>query len=82
MVSNHIGWADILVHMCHYFPSFVAREETASLPFIGVCWCGRTPGRRVPAALIGWGGGRVPWRVLGRGKAGPESKDSNFVYYT
>ena len=41
VVSNHIGWADILVHMCHYFPSFVAREETASLPFIGLCWCAR-----------------------------------------
>lgn len=39
VVSNHIGWADILVHMSHYFPSFVAREETASLAFIGVCWC-------------------------------------------
>ena len=35
VLSNHIGWADILVHMSHYLPSFVARRETADLTFIG-----------------------------------------------
>jgi len=36
ILSNHIGWADILVHMSAWLPSFVARNDTASLPFIGV----------------------------------------------
>lgn len=36
ILSNHIGWADILVHMSAWLPSFVARDDTASLPFIGV----------------------------------------------
>ena len=35
IVSNHCSWADILVHMAHSFPSFVARSGTDSLPFIG-----------------------------------------------
>lgn len=36
IVSNHIGWADILIHMCAWLPSFVARHDTTRLPFIGV----------------------------------------------
>lgn len=36
IVSNHIGWADILIHMCVWLPSFVARDDTARLPFIGI----------------------------------------------
>lgn len=36
IVSNHIGWADILIHMCMWLPSFVARDDTARLPFIGI----------------------------------------------
>ncbi len=35
IVSNHCSWADILVHMSHSFPSFVARSGTESLPLIG-----------------------------------------------
>lgn len=36
VVSNHVGWADILIHMARWLPSFVARDATARLPFIGV----------------------------------------------
>ncbi len=39
ILSNHIGWADILVHMTQWLPSFVARDATAHLPFIGVTRC-------------------------------------------
>ena len=35
IVSNHCSWADILVHMSHSFPSFVARKGTDALPLIG-----------------------------------------------
>ncbi len=35
VLSNHIGWSDILIHMSHYLPGFVARRETADLTFIG-----------------------------------------------
>ena len=35
IVSNHCSWADILVHMSHSFPSFVARNGTDTLPLIG-----------------------------------------------
>ena len=35
IVSNHCSWADILVHMAHSFPSFVARSSTETLPMIG-----------------------------------------------
>jgi len=35
IVSNHCGWADILVHMSHSFPSFVARDATERTPIIG-----------------------------------------------
>ncbi|KAL6775996.1 PGA3 [Auxenochlorella protothecoides x Auxenochlorella symbiontica] len=36
IVSNHCSWADILLHMSHSFPAFVARDSTANLPFIGI----------------------------------------------
>jgi lysophosphatidylcholine acyltransferase/lyso-PAF acetyltransferase len=36
ILSNHIGWADILVHMTQWLPSFVARDATMQLPFIGI----------------------------------------------
>lgn len=36
IVSNHLGWTDILVHMSHSFPSFVARDGTQKLPFVGI----------------------------------------------
>jgi lysophosphatidylcholine acyltransferase/lyso-PAF acetyltransferase len=35
-VSNHIGWADILVHMSRNLPSFVARDGTQDIPMIGL----------------------------------------------
>ncbi len=35
IVSNHLSWADILVHMSHFFPAFVARSSTASTMFVG-----------------------------------------------
>ena len=35
IVSNHLSWADILVHMSHSFPAFVARASTASTPLVG-----------------------------------------------
>jgi hypothetical protein len=36
LVSNHVGWADILVHMARFFPAFVAREGTQNLRFVGL----------------------------------------------
>nr|AYE66857.1 LPEAT [Lobosphaera incisa] len=36
IVSNHMGWSDILVHMSHSFPSFVARASTRDLPMVGL----------------------------------------------
>ena len=36
IVSNHVSYLDILVHMSHSAPSFVARGNTADLPLIGV----------------------------------------------
>jgi len=35
IVSNHSSWIDILVHMSHSFPSFVARDATKKTPIIG-----------------------------------------------
>lgn len=35
IVSNHVSWCDILVHMSHFFPSFVARSKTERMTFIG-----------------------------------------------
>lgn len=35
IVSNHTSWCDILVHMSHYFPSFVARQATETSPIVG-----------------------------------------------
>ena len=39
IVSNHISWCDILVHMSHSFPSFVARSQTRKTPVIGIIRC-------------------------------------------
>lgn len=36
IVSNHVSYLDILVHMSHSAPSFVARGNTADLPLLGV----------------------------------------------
>lgn len=36
IVSNHVSWADILIHMAHSFPSFAARDGTQNLPMIGL----------------------------------------------
>ena len=36
IVSNHVGWSDILLHMAKYFPSFVARKETQDLSMVGL----------------------------------------------
>lgn len=36
VVSNHIGWADILIHMSRTLPSFVARDGTQDIPMIGL----------------------------------------------
>lgn len=36
IVSNHCSWTDILIMMSHFFPAFVARHYTASMPFVGV----------------------------------------------
>lgn len=35
IVSNHCSWCDILVHMSHFFPAFVARTKTEHTRFIG-----------------------------------------------
>ena len=35
IVSNHCSWCDILVHMSHFFPSFVARSKTESMKIVG-----------------------------------------------
>jgi 1-acyl-sn-glycerol-3-phosphate acyltransferase len=36
IVSNHISWCDILLHMSHSFPCFVARAQTRNQPIIGI----------------------------------------------
>lgn len=36
IVSNHLSWCDILLHMSHSFPCFVARAQTSSQPIIGI----------------------------------------------
>ena len=36
IVSNHVSYLDILVHMSHSAPSFVARGNTRDLPLLGV----------------------------------------------
>lgn len=36
VVSNHLSWCDILIHMSRSFPSFVARVGTEKLPFVGL----------------------------------------------
>ncbi|KAK9868900.1 hypothetical protein WJX84_010033 [Apatococcus fuscideae] len=35
IISNHVGWADILVHMALYFPSFVAKSGLRGVPLVG-----------------------------------------------
>ncbi len=35
IVSNHSSWVDILIHMSHSFPAFVARDATKDTPIIG-----------------------------------------------
>jgi len=35
IVSNHVSWLDILVHMAFSFPSFVAKDTTKNIPIIG-----------------------------------------------
>ena len=39
IISNHVGWADILVHMALYFPSFVAKSSVRNVPLVGAIWC-------------------------------------------
>jgi hypothetical protein len=41
IVSNHLSWCDILLHMSHSFPCFVARAQTSSQPIIGIIRCTR-----------------------------------------
>jgi lysophosphatidylcholine acyltransferase/lyso-PAF acetyltransferase len=41
IVSNHIGWADILIHMSRNLPSFVARDGTQDIRMIGLIRCAR-----------------------------------------
>ena len=36
IVSNHISYMDILVHLGHSFPSFVARGNTQDMPLLGL----------------------------------------------
>ena len=39
IISNHISWSDILIHLEGYFCSFVARSNTQDMPFIGLISC-------------------------------------------
>jgi lysophosphatidylcholine acyltransferase/lyso-PAF acetyltransferase len=36
IVSNHVSYMDILVHMAHSFPSFVARGNTKDMVLLGI----------------------------------------------
>lgn len=36
IVSNHLGWADILIHMSRFMPSFAARDGTQNMFMIGL----------------------------------------------
>jgi hypothetical protein len=36
IVSNHISWADILIHMSRSLPSFVARDGTQNIRMVGL----------------------------------------------
>jgi lysophosphatidylcholine acyltransferase/lyso-PAF acetyltransferase len=40
LISNHCSWADILIHLAHYWCSFAAREGTEKLLMIGQIRCG------------------------------------------
>ena len=35
VVSNHVSWADIGMNLINYQPSYVAKEGTKNIPFIG-----------------------------------------------
>ena len=39
IISNHVSWADILVHLEGHFCSFVARSNTQDMPLIGLIRC-------------------------------------------
>lgn len=43
IVSNHVSWVDIIVHMSHSFPAFVARDATKNTPIIGSIRCDTPP---------------------------------------
>ncbi|GMH43522.1 hypothetical protein BSKO_11444 [Bryopsis sp. KO-2023] len=36
IVSNHVSWVDILMHMSRSFPSFVAKDATKAIPMVGL----------------------------------------------
>lgn len=36
IISNHVSYLDILYHMSHSFPSFVAKRSVAKLPLVGL----------------------------------------------
>lgn len=47
IVSNHISWCDILLHMSRSFPAFVARSQTRRMPIVGIIrWAGGGPEAR------------------------------------
>ena len=50
IVSNHVGWVDILVHMTRFFPSFVARKATRDLVMVGLIRC--LPSASILTSLI------------------------------
>eukprot|EP00741_Cyanophora_paradoxa_P004648 tig00000821_g4511.t1 len=37
MVSNHMSYLDILVHMAHSMPSFIAKADVRNIPMVGLC---------------------------------------------
>jgi hypothetical protein len=45
IVSNHISWADILIHMSRALPSFVARDGTQNIKMVGLIRCARARAR-------------------------------------
>jgi hypothetical protein len=80
IVSNHCGWADILIHMSKYFPAFVARDKTEHMPFVGIIRCaagpgpGRGQGRPPRARKAQAGPPKIPHPLL-RCPVPPQSKD-------
>lgn len=84
IVSNHISWCDILLHMSHSFPAFVARSQTRRQPIIGIIrW-----GWGAEEARLGSGGseagqqrtaGRIAWlRCAGLGLAWLETRTASY----